>query len=162
MCLHDCLDYWGSLQPDAEFAVQGERRIAYREAVSMVNRRANALIGAGLQAGDSVAILAKNSIEYVLLYFAASKAGITIVPLNCRLAPPEWSYVLGDARPRMLFASGHYLAAIDAMRGELATIERFVSLDVAGARGWEPIDTWALDWPSTPPPCEIDDESDVY
>src|SRR5918911_4535040 len=122
MCLHDCLDYWGSLQPDAEFAVQGERRIAYREAVSMVNRRANALIGAGLQAGDSVAILAKNSIEYVLLYFAASKAGITVVPLNYRLAPPEWSYMLGDARPRVLFASGHYLTAIDAIRDGLATI----------------------------------------
>jgi fatty-acyl-CoA synthase len=162
MRLHDCLDYWGSLQPDAEFAVQGERRIAYREAVSMVNRRANALIGAGLRAGDRVAILAKNSIEYVLLYFAASKAGITVVPLNHRLAPPEWSYMLGDARPRMLFASGQYRAAIDAIRDGLATIERFVSLDVAGAHGWEPVDRWALDWPSTPPLCEIDDESDVY
>ena len=88
----------------------------------MVNRRANALIGAGLQAGDRVAILAKNSIEYVLLYFAASKAGITVVPLNYRLAPPEWSYMLGDARPRVLFASGHYLTAIDAIRDGLATI----------------------------------------
>jgi acyl-CoA synthetase (AMP-forming)/AMP-acid ligase II len=162
MRLHDCLDYWGSLRPDAEFAVQGERRMAYREAVSMVNRRANALIGAGLQAGDRVAILSKNCIEYVLLYFAAAKAGITVVPLNYRLAPPEWSYMLGDARPRMLFASGHYLAAIDAIRDGLATIERFVSLDVAGVRGWEPVDTWARDWPSTPPPSEIGDESDVY
>jgi acyl-CoA synthetase (AMP-forming)/AMP-acid ligase II len=162
MRLHDCLDYWGSLQPDADFAVQGERRVAYGEAVSMVNRRANALIGAGLQPGDRVAILAKNSIEYVLLYFAAAKAGIAVVPLNYRLAPPEWSYMLGDARPRMLFASGHYLAAIDAMREGLVTIERFVSLDAAGARGWEPIDTWVLDWPSTPPLREIDEESDVY
>src|SRR5438046_868348 len=113
MRLHDCLVYWANLRADAEFAVQGDQRLAYGEAVRMVNRLANAFVAAGLQIGDRVAILSKNSIEYVLLYFAASKAGIVIVPLNYRLVPREWSYLLSDARPRMLFAPGHYLTAID-------------------------------------------------
>jgi fatty-acyl-CoA synthase len=162
MRLHDFLDDWATLRADAEFAVQGDQRIAYGEAVSKVNRLANAFVGAGLQSGDRIAILAKNSIEYVLLYFAASKVGVAVVPLNYRLVPREWSYLLSDARPRMLFASSPYLAAIDALRAELATIEHFVSLDVAGARGWEPFDRWAVDCPTTPPPSEIGEESDVY
>src|SRR5437763_1277746 len=120
MRLHDFLDYWANLRADAEFAVQGDQRVAYGEAVRMVNRLANAFVGAGLQSGDRVAILAKNCIEYVLLYFAASKVGGVVVPLNYRLVPREWSYLLSDARPRMLFASSHYLAAIDAIREELA------------------------------------------
>src|SRR4051794_15117031 len=109
MRLHDTLDQWGDLQPDAEFAVQADRRITYREAVLRSDRLANALIAGGLDTGGTIAVLSKNSIEFVLLYFAASKAGASVVPLNGRLAPPEWSFMLTDARPRVLFASSHFL-----------------------------------------------------
>ena len=66
MRLHDYLDYWAREQPDAEFAVQGSRCLTYREALRAVNRLANAFVDAGLQIGDWIAILSKNSIEYVL------------------------------------------------------------------------------------------------
>ena len=36
-----------------------------------------------------MAVLARNCIEYPLLYFAASKAGVVLVPLNYRSAPPS-------------------------------------------------------------------------
>lgn len=97
MRLHDSLDYWAGAQPGTEFAVQGERRLTYREALDAVNRLANAFVAAGLRVGDRAAVLSKNSIEYVLIYFAASKAGIAVVPLNYRLAVPEWTYILNDA-----------------------------------------------------------------
>jgi fatty-acyl-CoA synthase len=51
-----------------------------------------------------------------LTYFAASKTGVVLVPLNYRLAPPEWGYILSDASPRLLIASAEYCAAIDALR----------------------------------------------
>jgi len=52
-------------------------------------------VRAGLQIGDRIAMLSKNSIEYVLLYFAASKAGVVPVPLNYRLAPADTGNALG-------------------------------------------------------------------
>jgi acyl-CoA synthetase (AMP-forming)/AMP-acid ligase II len=136
--------------------------MTYGEAARRVNHLSNALVAAGLQVGDRVAILSKNSIEYVLLYFAASKAGVAVVPLNYRLAPPQWSYILDDARPRALFASSHFLSAADAVRDDLQFIKRFVSLDATGAPGWEAFDRWARDLPSTLPSREIGEESNVY
>ena len=50
--------------------------------------------------GARVAFLSKNSIEYALMFYGASKAGVVPVPLNYRLAPPEWSYIVNDARAR--------------------------------------------------------------
>jgi len=111
MRLHDFLDYWAGARSGTEFAVQGERSLTYREALGAANRLANAFVAAGLRVGDRVADLSKNSIEYVLIYFAASKAGVAVVPLNYRLAAPEWTYILDDAQPRMLVAAGQYLTA---------------------------------------------------
>src|SRR5512145_205383 len=108
MRLHDFLDYRAREQGGAEFAIHGDRRITYRQAQVEVHRLANALVSCGFQPGDRMAILSKNSIEYMLLYFAASKAGLVPVPLNFRLAPAEWSYILNDAEAKILFAAGEY------------------------------------------------------
>ncbi len=162
MRLHDFLDRWADAWPGTQFAAQGERRPTYREAQAAVNRLANAFISAGLRVGDRVAVLSKNSIEYVLIYFAASKAGVAVVPLNYRLAVPEWTYILDDVQPRMLIADGQYLATIDGFRSKLVTVEHFVALGAAGLVGWESFHDWVTDEPSTPPDCLVTEESDAY
>jgi acyl-CoA synthetase (AMP-forming)/AMP-acid ligase II len=162
MRLHDFLDYWARLQPDAELAVQSGRRSTYRDALANVNRLANAFVVAGLQPGDRVAIIAKNSIEYLLTYFVASRTGVVLVPLNYRLAPPEWTYILNDARPRLLIAAGDYCAAVDTLRAELRCVERFLTLDAVDRPGWERYDIWIAAQPDTPPARDITDEQDVY
>jgi acyl-CoA synthetase (AMP-forming)/AMP-acid ligase II len=161
MRLHDTLDYRGREQPDAEFAVGGGRRLSYREAVARANRMANALLGAGLAKGDRFAVLSKNSIEAALLYYAGSKAGAVPVPLNYRLAPPEWSYILRDAGARVLFAQGALGEALAPVRGELAELRRCVALDAAPA-GWEPLDAFLAAAPDTDPGCDVTPEDDVY
>src|SRR5689334_8337940 len=102
MFLHSFLDYWAREQPDAEFAIQHGRRMTYGQALAAANQLANALRGSGLQVGDRFAVLAKNRVEYILLYLAASKAGVVPVPLNYRLAASQWSAVLEDAQARLL------------------------------------------------------------
>ena len=109
MRLHDTLEYQARARPDAEFAVMGGCRLAYGEADAAANRLANALVAAGLAAGDRVAFLAHNCLEYMLFYYAASKAGVVPVPLNYRLAPPEWAYILKDSGAKLMIIglSGH-------------------------------------------------------
>ena len=94
--LHDYLDLWAERQPDTEFAVQGARRLTYREAQRATVRLANAFVSAGLRPGDRIAVLAKNCVEYPLIYLAASRAGVVPAPLNYRSAPTEWEYVIHD------------------------------------------------------------------
>jgi len=49
MRLHDFLDYRAREQGDALFAIDGSRRITYREAQAESNRLANAIVSAGLR-----------------------------------------------------------------------------------------------------------------
>lgn len=142
MRLHDALDSWAARQPDATFAEQAGRRLTYAEAAAASRRLAGSLCAAGVRDGDRVAVLSKNNIEFVLLYYAASRAGVATIPLNYRLAPAEWAFILADARPRLLFAASHFQAALDGLRGSLPFVERFVALGEARASDWESLDAW--------------------
>jgi acyl-CoA synthetase (AMP-forming)/AMP-acid ligase II len=74
--LHEALDRWAARQPRALFAAQANLRISYADAQALSRRIAASWRRAGLQPGDRVAVLAKNRIEYVLLFYAASRAGL--------------------------------------------------------------------------------------
>lgn len=50
-----------------------------------------------VQAGDRIAILAKNSTDYFEFEFACIKLGAMMLPLNWRLAEPELLFILNDA-----------------------------------------------------------------
>jgi len=162
MRLYDILDYRAREQGEAAFAIQGDRRITYREAHAETHRLANALINAGLQTGDRMAILSKNSIEFMLLYFAAAKTGIVPVPLNYRLAPAEWAYILNDAGARILFAGNDYLHEIDAVRRELKTIERFIVIGESGQPGWDNYSDFTAGQPDTPPDRLVTPDDDLF
>ena len=141
MYLHARLDSLAATKPGADFAIQNGRRLTYGQATEEAGRLAQALIDANLRNGDRVAVLALNSIEYALLYYAASKAGVVLVPLNYRLAPPEWSFILNDAGTRIRFAGRAFLPLVDGIRAELPTIDEFVALD-AEAAGWTCLGAW--------------------
>jgi len=168
MRLHDFLDYRTREQGEAEFAIHGDRRITYRAAQAEVHRLANALVGCGLQPGDRMAILSRNSSEYMLLYFAASKAGLVTIPLNYRLAPIEWSYIINDARARALFAAGEYLRDLETIRSELKTIGQFIAIDGVDAPGregffgWETYQGFIANQPDSPPSRIVVPEDDVF
>ena len=51
MRLYDFLDFRAREQPNAEFAVHGEHRITYHDALSQTNRIANALVNVDLRVG---------------------------------------------------------------------------------------------------------------
>lgn len=161
MRLHDFLDYHARERGDAEFAIQANRRLTYRDALAETNRLANALVNAGLRIGDRIAALSKNSIEYVLLYFAASKAGVVPVHLNYRLAAPEWRYIINDSGAKLLLAAGEYAQAIEPIRGELRTVERFVAIGDAGASAWDDYQRWVDNAPATAPDRFITEDHDL-
>lgn len=141
--LHDFLDFWAERQPHTEFAVDRRQRLTYQEAQAASRRLAAALLDAGLQRGDRIAVLAKNCVEYALVYFAASRAGVVPVPLNYRSAPAEWAYVIQDSGAPLLLVADAYQPGIDTLRAELEGVSHFVSLGSREIRsGWAPFDAW--------------------
>ena len=163
MRLHDILDHQARERPSAEFAVQGARRITYRDALAEVNRIANALIAAGLEKGDRIAYLGKNSIEHALMFFGSSKAGVVPVPLNYRLAPPELGYIVNDARAKLLLVAADFVEAVDGIRRELGSVETVIAIDAKSRpAGWQDFSAWLADAPATSPGREVDPADDVY
>jgi len=102
MLLHDHVDRWAAQRPHGEFAMQGDRRTTWAHAARASGRAARLLRMAGLRPGDRCAVLAHNAIEYVLLYLAASRAGVVLVPLNPRGTPADWDQIVADAHARLL------------------------------------------------------------
>ncbi|MBV9001419.1 MAG: long-chain-fatty-acid--CoA ligase [Solirubrobacterales bacterium] len=75
----------------------GPRTLTYAELDDRSNRLAQALLSAGVRAGDRVAHLDRTAPEIVELLFATSKIGAVTVPLNWRLAPAELETIVADA-----------------------------------------------------------------
>jgi acyl-CoA synthetase (AMP-forming)/AMP-acid ligase II len=161
MLLHDTFDYSAREFPDAEFATQGARSLTYAEARTQVHQIANALVAKGLAPGDRAALLSKNSIEHALWYYACSKAGVVPVPLNYRLAPPEWSYILNDAGAKLVWAQDAFAGALAPVRGELTAAKHFVAIG-ADVPGWENYEAFVAGQPATPPAHRGKPEDDLY
>ena len=162
MRLHDFLDYWARERPDAEFAVSGGYSMSYAEAAALANRVAGRLVALGCQKGSRVAVVAKNTLWYPLLYFAAAKAGVVLLPVNWRLVSAEWLGILDDARPSVLIVGREQLAGIAEIREGLASVEHFVAEGGEHHGGWEPLELWLSDGPATPPEVEVTPDDALY
>ena len=57
----------------------------------------------GVGAGDRVAVLSRNRIEFFELLFGCAKLGAMLVPLNWRMPPAELDGLIADAEPALLF-----------------------------------------------------------
>jgi fatty-acyl-CoA synthase len=80
----------------------------YAQLDARSERIATALVSSGLSRGDRVATLTGSSPEHVAVFFACAKAGLTLLPLNWRLAPAELGYQLADAEPAAFFVEAEH------------------------------------------------------
>ncbi|MDV3209634.1 MAG: AMP-binding protein [Rhodococcus ruber] len=100
---------WAALTPNrmALYDVPNDRRITFAALDERVRRLANGLRGLGLEKGDRVAVLTKNSIEFQEL-FAVGRAGLILQPLNWRLATPSLLGLVADATPKVLITASEF------------------------------------------------------
>ncbi|WP_375195678.1 fatty acid--CoA ligase [Sphingobium sp.] len=90
---------------------------SYGELDRRASRIANGLAAMGLQPGARVAYLGKNRDVYFEYWMGAIRAGMVLVPINWRLAPPEVAYILHDCSPVLLVADPEFLARLDPAPG---------------------------------------------
>jgi acyl-CoA synthetase (AMP-forming)/AMP-acid ligase II len=105
--------------------ISGAERVTYSEFDRGVDRAATALRAAGVERGDRVAILDKNSIEYVEQLFAAARLGAVLVPVNYRLAPDEVAYVVDNAEAVVFIVGPEFVPVLDAIAGRLTRVKHF-------------------------------------
>jgi fatty-acyl-CoA synthase len=86
--------------PDAQALVIEGERIDYRTLAARIETAAARMVAVGIQHGEHVGILMGNSIDWVVLFYAAASIGAVTVPVNTRFKSDELSYCLkqGDVR----------------------------------------------------------------
>jgi long-chain acyl-CoA synthetase len=122
----------GDERPDVVAVRCGTRALTYAELDDRSSRLAQALLSAGIRAGDRIAHLDRTAPEVVELLFATSKIGAVTVPLNWRLAPAELETIVADAGCKVMIAGPSY---------------REVAREIAG---------------SVPQPLEVVDTGEAY
>jgi len=137
------LEYRARTNGDEILVSIGAHRLTAAETDRAANRIAHAFLASGLEEGERVAVLAKNCIELLVLYYAASKVGVVLVPLNYRLTPPEWKYILLDAGVRTIVAEPEFAAQLDSLDDGPALFDDRV-LTTGEMPGWT---SWG-DWTS--------------
>lgn len=120
---------------DQPAAIDPERSLTHTELLQQVDRLAAGFAAAGLQAGDRIAVLAQNSIEYLELYGACAKLGTVAYPVNWRLTADEVGAVLSLAQPSMLIVGEEHLAQLEGL--DLGTIGMRLALANSPPDGFE-------------------------
>lgn len=89
--------------PEATAIVSMGRSLTFEALDDRQRRLAGALLSAGLDEGDRIAVLARNSVESLEVTTGALRAGLIPVPVNPLLTEPEVDYVISDSGARWLF-----------------------------------------------------------
>ncbi|GAA2098216.1 long-chain-fatty-acid--CoA ligase [Actinomadura alba] len=146
--------------PDRIAFISADERVTYAEFDSRVDRAANALRAAGVDRGDRVAILDKNSIEYVEQLFAAARLGAVQVPVNYRLSADEVAYVVNDAQARVFLAGREFVPLLDAIADRLEHTEHLVVIS-GDEHAYQDYAGWVGAYETAPVHVELD-STDVF
>ncbi|MFH1138668.1 MAG: long-chain fatty acid--CoA ligase [Pseudomonadota bacterium] len=153
MIFGDWIGRWGQTFPQGEAVYDAitDRRYTYGDLSREVNRLARFLSeGLGVEKGDRVSCLSLNRAEYITLFFATSRLGAVLVPLNFRLAAAEFDYFLQDAGPKVLFHDAEHETIALELRHRFNSVS-FVRFG-DGPDGPSP---WAALSDQAPPEVEI-------
>ena len=87
------------------FAVFPEytKTFSYEDLADAVVECAQYLRHQGVSKGDRIGLILPTSPDFIMLYFAAFREGITVVPINPDLSAPEIAYIAADADVKLIF-----------------------------------------------------------
>ncbi|KUN02789.1 long-chain fatty acid--CoA ligase [Streptomyces yokosukanensis] len=89
-------------RPEKTALVEGELRLTFGEVWRRSLARAGALTDLGVRPGDRVALMAPNTAEFPVAYYAIAAAGAVVVPVHLLLSCGEVAHVLGDSGATLL------------------------------------------------------------
>jgi len=108
------------LHPDKMGAKDLSRSLTFKEWNERANRLANALLGLGLKPGGRFAAVAYNCLEWMEMYAAAAKGGLTIIPILFRLTPTEYQYICEHGEAKAFIVAKEFVEGVDSVCDQLS------------------------------------------
>ena len=76
--------------------------ITYGEFADLVDAVASGMVSRGVVAGDRIALIVDNSVEWAATALAANAVGALYTAMYTQQRGKEWAYILGDSTPSMV------------------------------------------------------------
>ncbi|SMQ60637.1 fatty-acyl-CoA synthase [Altererythrobacter xiamenensis] len=104
----EVIDFWAKERPDGPAFEQDGRITSYSQLDDITRRIITLLQQRGVAQGDRINWLGKNRDIYFMIYLAAARCGIVMVPIGWRLAPAEIAYIVEDTGSSLIFADDEF------------------------------------------------------
>jgi crotonobetaine/carnitine-CoA ligase len=117
----------------AETYLQFERKTySYGDMDRLANQAANGLAQLGVGRGDRVAVMMRNSVEWLAAWFGTVKLGAVIVPVNAAYRGDGLAHVVNDCGASVAFADADLCERFEAIRSEIPRLRTLVSRAAGG------------------------------
>ncbi len=132
--LGDIMEKNARVFPDKPAFVSGKgnedfsKQVSFREFRDRVYSLINYLNNRGFEKGDRIAILSKNSLEYMEVYGVAERGGFIAVPLNFRLSSDEIALLLNHSESRVLFFASEYAGMVEKVGCDINSVEEYICM----------------------------------
>lgn len=133
----------------------------YEEINEKANRFANSMLKLGVKKGDVIAIMSRNTPQYVIAWFGLTKIGAILTGVNFTFKEKEIAYQVNHAEAKLLIVEDTFLDVAQLAKKELDKVRHFVSFNISGKpvdQDWEDFDSLiSSEHSSVEPEVEIDD-----
>ena len=130
--VHDFIFHSAARTPSAEALVHGRHRLDYAALAGAVRGAAAALLAAGLERGERVAVYMEKNLENVAAMFGAAAAGGVFVPINPLLKPEQVAYILADCNVRVLVTTADRLRLLAPVLAGCPELRLVLAVNPAG------------------------------
>src|SRR5690625_5054601 len=137
--LGDILTRTAARVPNKQAFIFRNRQITYQGLDELVDEIAFGLVNEGIKKGDRLAILSKNSLDFVVVMFAVARIGAVFIPINYKLKNQDIAYILSHAEVSGVFASEEYIKVLDdaAKNIDLTNHHRFLLETTTSINSWK-------------------------
>ena len=123
------------LYPHREAVVDNNQRFTYAQFLDRCDRWSAALQELGIAQGDRIVVISPNTHAMLEAFYAIPQIGAIIVPLNYRLAPADFLYMIEHSGASAVCVHSEHMDAVDDIRERLKGVKHFVAFE--GHRpGW--------------------------
>jgi long-chain acyl-CoA synthetase len=142
------------LHPDAVALSDATQSYTWGELDRTLNHSVNALLAAGLEPGQRLAVFAENSAETVIAYLTGLLAGVSLIPVTFHLTGRELAWILKQGNAGAVLA-GPESAAVARAAADAAGTGLVVSWRADKREGVVDWRDWLAAAPATEPPADM-------
>ncbi len=117
--------------PEKTLVSAGDATLTYAEACDAAARMGAALQSAGLRAGDRVALICSNRMEFIEMLLGCAWLGAVLVPINIASRGPQLQHILSNSGARLLAVEGDCAENLSMLDASALSVEAIWSIDAA-------------------------------